>query len=228
MPTFLSGRPIRAVLWPATLAVAALPAAALLSACAARAAAPAPAIASTRAPAAKPAAAMLPARALTCQLGHPDNVDWNKEQALADLNFVSHHTLGVFLPAIPVRTSAPPDATEPPEPVNPRTRIINDPDGITADVAGPVNRLVDMWPKRVEMTLPMTTGESKLLIFTDGDEAKGNAKLFMTNARDLMTLSQRAVYFGDCTVELGKAAMARAARAGKRADGRTSRAAVAR
>lgn len=153
--------------------------------------------------AARKAPALLPARSLTCDLGHATNVDTSHAQTADELIFDGRHQLGLFLPAIPVRTSEPPDpAFQETEPVNKNTRITRDPDRIAADIIAPFNRVVDLWPERVEMTAPMAAGKSKLLIVTDYDAATHKAKLFMTNARDLMTWDMDKIFAGYCDVAI--------------------------
>lgn len=149
------------------------------------------------------APAMLPARSLTCDLGRATNVDTTREQSLNELIFDGQHQFGLFLPAIPVRTTEPPDPAYPEtEKVNKNTRITSDPGKIAADVIAPFNRVVDLWPQRVEMTAPMAGGKSKLLIVSDYDASTGKAKLFMTNARDLLTWDMDKIFAGFCDVTI--------------------------
>jgi len=108
-----------------------------------------------------------------------------------------------------VRTSPPPDATDPAEPVNPKTGIVSDPDGIAANLAGPVNRVVDLWPERVELVLPMTTHQAKLLIINGIEPASGKAQLFMTDAKDLATFDMNRIYSGACNVTINPAPVRR-------------------
>ncbi len=145
---------------------------------------------------------MLPDRTLTCDLGHATNVDTGKDQRDSDIIFDSRHVFGVHLPARPARTTPPPDAVEPPEPVAKGTEIIADPDKIAADVIGPVSRVVDLWPDRVELTLPMSRVESKLIVITGFDAATGRAHMFMTNARDLANININRIYGGNCLVTI--------------------------
>ena len=150
----------------------------------------------------KPAGAMLPDRTLTCDLGHATNLDPLKDQTDTDIIYDSRHVFGVHLPAVPARTTPPPDATEPPEPVAKGTRIIADPDGIAKDVIGPVVRVADLWPERVELTLPISSYEVKLIIITDFDAPSGKARMFMTNAKDAATFNMDRIYGGNCMVTI--------------------------
>ena len=148
---------------------------------------------------------MLPDRSLTCDLGHATNLDPLKNQSDADIIYDARHAFSVHLPAIPARTSPPPDATESAEPVAKGTSITADPDGIAKDVIGPVVRLVDLWPERVELTLPMSPVEVKLIIITDYDEASHKARMFMTNAKDAATFNMDQIYGGNCMVTIASA-----------------------
>lgn len=159
--------------------------------------------------------AMLPNRLLTCHLGHATNLDPTKDQRADEITFDSYHDLVLFLPAIPMRTSPPPDATDPAEPVHPATRVLSDPDGIAANVTGPFVRVIDTWPQRVEMIKPMAGGLSKLFIVSDIDEANRRAHLFLTDAADLVTLDLKRAYLGDCTVS-DKASVHRSTRVSRR------------
>lgn len=151
-----------------------------------------------------PAVAMLPDRTLSCDLGHATNIDATKDQTDVDIVYDSRHAFSLHLPAVPERTTQPPDATELPEPVAKGTQIIADPDKLAGDVIGPFVRVIDLWPKRVEMTMPMSRIESKLIIISDIDEAAGRARLFMTNAKDLATFNMDRIYSGNCVVTIAK------------------------
>ncbi|KUR70319.1 hypothetical protein AQZ52_15845 [Novosphingobium fuchskuhlense] len=152
---------------------------------------------------------LLPARTLTCDLGHTTNVDTSREQLAKELVFDSYHKLSLFLPPIPVRTTEPPDPAFPvTEKVDKRTRIIADPDKITADMVGPFQRVVDMWPERVEMTAPVGGYKVKVLVITNYDEAAHRAQLFMTNAADLASWDKDKIYAGYCDVAITPTAKA--------------------
>jgi hypothetical protein len=154
--------------------------------------------------------ALLPARTLSCNVGHPTNLDFTRDQTADELKFESHHRLSLFLPPIPVRTGEPPDPAYAPEPVDKRTRITLDPDKIAADITAPFNRVVDLWPDRVEMTAPVSARKVKVLVITDYNEPAHKAQLFMTNASDLLTWDRDTIFLGDCEVTLTPA------RSGKR------------
>lgn len=146
--------------------------------------------------------ARLPARLVTCLLGHATNFDPQKPQTPADITFDTHHHLSLYLPAINARTSPPPDAAEAAEPVDRRTRVIEDPDGITADAPGPFERVVDLWPERVELAKTTATGAFKTLLVSDYDPAAGSARMFLGTAGDLTSYDLKRIYMGDCTVAL--------------------------
>lgn len=147
----------------------------------------------------------LPARLLTCSLGHASNFDPAQRQTLDDLTYDSHHRLSLFLPGIAERDTPPPDAIDPAELVDPKTRILEDPDRITADAPGPFNRVVDLWPERVELTKMTRLGAFKAFLVSDYDPARGTARLFMGTASDLTTYDLSRIYLGECSVTLNPA-----------------------
>ncbi len=152
-----------------------------------------------------PVGAMLPQRLLRCDLGLALNLDPHREQARSEVQYQGHHPFALRLPAIPKRTGPPPDAAEPAEPVNPQTRVVNDPDQLTAGVPNRFDRVVDYWPDRVEMSTDLPGGTYHLIIVSDIDPVKGTAMLFMTHAIDAATLDLKHVYSGPCRVGAGKA-----------------------
>ncbi|OYW86457.1 MAG: hypothetical protein B7Z20_07335 [Sphingobium sp. 32-64-5] len=110
--------------------------------------------------------------------------------------------LSLYLPGIDARTAPPPDATEAAEPVDSRTRITEDPDGLTADAPGPFDRVVDLWPERVELARTTATGAFKTLLVSDYDPARGTARMFLGTAADITTYDLKRIYMGECTVAL--------------------------
>ncbi|MEO0033667.1 MAG: hypothetical protein RIS94_3425 [Pseudomonadota bacterium] len=148
------------------------------------------------------AAMHLPARELRCNVGHATNLDATRQQRRDEITFDSHHAIVIRLPSIAARTTPPPDATEPAEPVDPGTRVTEDPDHLLAATTGPFNRVIDLWPDRVEMTMPMAHGLSKLLIVSDFDSAAQSAQLFITDAQDLATFDLTNTFLGDCRVQM--------------------------
>jgi len=155
--------------------------------------------------------ALLPARTLSCNVGHPTNLDLTRDQTEDELKIDSRHQVGLFLPPIPVRTTEPPDpAFAAIEPVDKRTRFTADPDRIVADVSAPFTRVVDLWPERVEMTAPVSAKKVKVLVISNYDETTHKAQLFMTNATDLLSWDRDTIFVGRCDVTI------RPARSGKR------------
>lgn len=148
------------------------------------------------------APARLPARLVTCNLGHATNFNPEQQQTLGDITFDTYHRLTLFLPGIAERTAPPPDAIDTPEAVDPRTRVTEDPDGITADAPGAFERVVDLWPERVELAKSTPTGAFKTLLISDYDPAHGTARMFLGTARDLTTYDLKRIYMGECTVKL--------------------------
>ncbi len=152
------------------------------------------------APADATASAHLPDRTLACRLGHATNLDPLKQQDRSEITFDSYHVLSLRLPPIATRTAPPPDATDPAEPIDERTKILSDPDGLLAGTTGSFNRVIDIWPERVELTMPMDGGLSKLMILSDFDPETQTAQMFMTNAADLATFDFKSTYLGPCAV----------------------------
>jgi len=154
-----------------------------------------------------PAAGMLPARLLECRLGRITNFDPSREQKPSEFTYEGQHRFVLFLPSIPVRTGEPPRSTLPPEPVDPRTRIVADPDGISAGAAGRAfERVVDYWPERVEMTTPTGGGAVNLIILQQSEGQPGLVDMFMTRATDAVTWDQAHLYSGRCKVAPKEAA----------------------
>lgn len=91
--------------------------------------------------------------------------------------------------------------------VDPATRVIEDPDGIAAEAPGPFERVVDLWPERVELAKPTGTGALKTFLVSDYDPASGTARMFLGTARDLTTYDLKRIYMGDCTVVLNPRTM---------------------
>ena len=95
----------------------------------------------------------------------------------------------------------PPRSTLPPEPVDPRTRIVADPDGIAAGAAAkPFERVVDYWPERVEMTTPIGNGLVNLIILQRSQTKPGLIDLFMTRATDAVSWDEKHLYSGHCKI----------------------------
>jgi hypothetical protein len=144
---------------------------------------------------------MLPERLLECRLGRITNFNPSREQAPSELTYEGDHRLALFLPSIPVRTAEPPRSTLPPEPVDPRTRIVADPDGIAAGAAAkPFERVVDYWPERVEMTTPIGNGLVNLIILQRSQTKPGLIDLFMTRATDAVSWDEKHLYSGHCKI----------------------------
>lgn len=153
------------------------------------------------APAPSAAPAMLPPRLLDCTLGRIANFDPNRIQQPSEYVFEGRHVFKLFLPPIPVRTTPPPPATAPAEPVDPRTRILSDPDGLAREAGGrPFDRVIDLWPRRVEMLAPISDVAVKMIIIDRIDGQRGTADMFVTNANDAATFDTKNMYFGNCNI----------------------------
>lgn len=151
--------------------------------------------------------AMLPDRLLDCTLSRITNFDPDRDQRPGDFTFEGRHNFKLFLPAIPVRTAEPPASTAAPEPVDPRTRIVADPDGLAREAPIRFDRVVDYWPERVEMTAPISNVAVKLIIVTPIDLQRKTADLFMANANDAVTWDHDRLYSGQCRVVAGSDAV---------------------
>jgi hypothetical protein len=148
----------------------------------------------------KAAPAMLPNRLLTCVLGRATNIDTKKDQKMSDIIYEGRHDFSLMLPSIPVRTGPPPEAVDAAEPVDPRTKIILDKSGLAKDFPNRFDRVVDLWPERVEMTTTINDPLVNLIIVSNIDAAHGTAWLFMTQATDVATFDMKHIYQGPCNV----------------------------
>lgn len=146
---------------------------------------------------------MLPARTLRCTLGHALNLDPSKNQTIADIRYEGAHPFVLFLPAAPAWHGPPPEPTADPDPVDPATRVLYDPDGIAADMKPVFYRVVDLWPARVEMVGLIDAPLGRFIAISDIDTENGTANLFTTRSVDAGSLDIDNVYQGGCKVELG-------------------------
>ncbi len=153
-----------------------------------------------------PAPKMLPDRLLTCSIGHVTNFDPRKEQTPEQLKFDAMHEFNVFLPAIPVFTGIPPDAAQEAPPVDPRTRILADPDHISGQPSQQFGRIIDLWPERVEMSSIIEGSLLNLIVINPIDLDHGTASLFMLRAIDLEHYQADHIYQGTCHFLVGEAA----------------------
>jgi hypothetical protein len=151
-----------------------------------------------------PKESMLPDRLLTCTLGRALNLDPSRKQTVADVKYEGRYPFALFLPAAPVRQTPPPDPTELPEPVNPKTRIVSDPNGLTKDVPAGFDRVVDIWPERVELARTIVEPLTHLIIISDVDTRAATANLFMATATDAATFDLTSVFSGQCKVTAGE------------------------
>jgi len=157
-------------------------------------------ISASNATAAPSSPAPLPDRLLSCILGRATNLETHREQKRSEVIYEGRHKFALYLPAGPARTTPPPDPIEPAEPVDSRTRIVADPDGLTNGIPRRFDRVVDMWPERVEMTTTIAEPLVNLIIVSDISADGQWANLFMTKATDVATLDLKNVYSGTCHV----------------------------
>jgi hypothetical protein len=152
----------------------------------------------------KAVAAMLPDRALHCVVGHAIGLDARKWQTTDEIQYEGAFPLTLHLPAIPRHVGPPPEPTDDPEPVNPATRVTDDPAGIATDLAYPLYRVVDLWPERVEIAGKVTGQDYlRVIIVSDIDLKAGTARLFTTRAMDAGSLDLQTVYQGSCRIVAG-------------------------
>lgn len=149
-----------------------------------------------------PAADMLPARTLRCTLGHALSLDPSKNQTIADIRYEGSYTFSLFLPATAKHQGPLPDPSADPEPVNPATRVIEDPAGLASDAKPVFRRVIDLWPHRVELSSVIDEQLSRVIIVSDIDPVTGTANLFMTRAADAGSLDLGRVYQGGCRYDL--------------------------
>lgn len=158
--------------------------------------------------AAPSAPALLPDRQLSCMVARATNVDPSRNQALSELSFEQARPLGLRLPSIAAHVGPPPDPSDPPAPVDPRTRITNDPSGLMADATRGIGRVVDLWPQRVEIMAPLEQRSAngmplmRVIILSDFDAKTGRIRLFMATAADAGSLDVTSIHHGACEVTI--------------------------
>ena len=143
----------------------------------------------------------IPERELTCVLGRSTNLDPSKNQKIEEIVSEGRHVFSIRLPAKSIVATAEPDPSDAPDPVDVRTAILSDPDGLARDVPARFDRVVDLWPKRVEMVTNVNPPLVNLVIISAIDPKAATAHLFMTKARDAATLDLDHVYQGDCIIK---------------------------
>jgi hypothetical protein len=153
---------------------------------------------------AAPAPKMLPDRLLKCVLARMTNFDPKAQQTAADITYEGQYPFEVMLPRAPVRTTPPPEITDPAEPVDPRTKVVADPAGLTKGFPNRFDRVVDLWPERVEMTTTIDTPLVNMIIVHPIDPVAGTATVFMTRAKDLNAYDTDHIYTGQCKVEASR------------------------
>jgi len=145
-------------------------------------------------------AEMLPARTLHCTLARALNLDPSRAQSRDEIQYEGSFPFSLHLPSIPKRQTPPPDPTSAPEPVDPATAIINDPAGLAKDGKRAFDRVIDLWPVRVEMARSISPALSRIIIISDIDTSAGSANLFMAPAADAASMDMNKVYLGSCRI----------------------------
>lgn len=145
---------------------------------------------------------MLPERTLRCTVGRATNLDPRQWQTVDQIQREGAFPFVLRLPAAPRHVGPPPEPSDDPAPVDPATRVIEDPQGIAADIAYPLFRAVDLWPERVEIA-GRVEGQDymRLIIASEIDPQAGTANIFITRAKDAASLDLQQVYQGPCRIE---------------------------
>lgn len=154
-----------------------------------------PVTAETRAP-----IEMLPARTLQCTLARALNLDPSRAQSRDEIQYEGSYPFSLHLPSIAKRQTPPPDPTSEPEPVDPATAITSDPAGLANDGKPAFDRVIDLWPVRVEMARAISPQLSRIIIISDIDISKSTANLFMAPAADAASMDMDKVYLGSCRI----------------------------
>ncbi len=159
-----------------------------------------PAAAATSAMVNQISTAAIPARTLQCVLGRGLNVKPGESQTIEEIGLEGRFEMDLFLPEAPRRTAPPPDAIEAPEPVNPATRVTRDSGNLLKDVPIGFDRVVDLWPERVEMVRAIAPMKSHLIMIDQVDPTERTARIYMTTASDALTFDLNRFYLGNCQV----------------------------
>jgi hypothetical protein len=149
---------------------------------------------------------MLPDRLLECSVGHVINFDPSHDQTAAELRYDGFHRLVIFLARNRKQVGRPPDATEDAPKVDPRTRLVADPDAISGQPGMAIGRLIDLWPERVELSTPIGGEMLNAIVLHPIDEAAGTLNLFMLRASELTHFDPAHIYQGTCHIKTGAAA----------------------
>jgi hypothetical protein len=150
-------------------------------------------------------AQQLPDRRMECSIGHVINFDPSHDQSAAELRYDGWHRLVLFLAHNQRLTGTPPDPIEDAPKVDPRTRIVEDPDHISAQPDGRFGRLIDLWPDRVELSTPIAGGLLNAIVLRPIDEKSGTVNLFMLRASELTHFDPAHIYQGTCRIIPGPA-----------------------
>lgn len=153
----------------------------------------------------------LPDRWVDCTVGHVINFDPRREQTADELRFDSQHRFAFFLARGKRMVGPPPETWDVTPKVDPRTRIVADPDGVSGQLTPGFGRLVDKWPYRVELSAPIDDkGLLSAIALHPIDEAAGTAWVLMLRASELTHFDPAHIYQGSCRVLTGKAAVSAA------------------
>jgi hypothetical protein len=149
-----------------------------------------------------PTGAAIPARTLTCTVGRATNIDTSRIQRIDEIVLEGQHVVAISLPPVRQWQGPTPDPSDPPLPVDKRVRISADPDHILADAGPQFDRVIDMWPSRVEMVARMKPPLGKLIIIHDIAADQSTARVSITSAADAASLDINNMYLGPCRIML--------------------------
>ncbi len=120
-----------------------------------------------------------------------------------EIKYEGSHNFTVFVPAAISRGAPAPDAADPTTAANPTTQVLSDPSGLRRGVPAGFERVVDLWPERVELTQTIKRPLAHFMVINQIDETTRTANLFMTTATDVAAMNLKTVYQGPCSYALG-------------------------
>jgi len=142
----------------------------------------------------------LPGRTLACTVGRATNLDPSRIQKVDEIVLEGSHPFSIYLPSVTKWHGPPPDPSDDPLPVDPALRVLSDPAGLTKNAGPKFDRVVDMWPIRVELVEHMAPPLGKLIIISDIDPIANSARISITQAADAASLDINNMYLGACHV----------------------------
>lgn len=149
------------------------------------------------------AGTIVPARTFRCKLGLALNLDPTKAQRMDEIQYEGSHDFTVFIPAAVSRGRPATDSVDPTTAADPSTQVLADPSGLRRGVPAGFERMVDLWPERIELTQTIERPLAHFMVINQIDESTQTANLFMTTATDVAAMNLKTVYQGPCSYALG-------------------------